>query len=82
LAVVLADRGDACVAARLLGFVTSFYARYGNSPEPTEAIVEGRLRDFLRRRLDDATLQREIAAGELLTQEQACAIALEASEGP
>jgi predicted ATPase len=76
LAIAHADRGDARVAARLLGYVNAFYARFGMAPEPTEAIVHNRLREILNEPLDELTIERERNAGALLSEDAACALGL------
>jgi predicted ATPase len=68
LALAYADRGDLPVAARLLGYVNAFYKRYGMDREPTEAIVQDRLRTILHERLDEFTIERELVAGAELTE--------------
>ena len=82
LAVVLAERGDAPTAARLLGYVTAFYTRYSMTPEPTEAIVQKRLTELLHDRLDDEALHEGIVAGAALSEDDACALALEQTGEP
>jgi predicted ATPase len=77
LAVAYADRGRERAAARLLGYVNAFYTRYGMDPEPTEAIVQKRLREMLAARLDAAAIEEEMAAGALLTEDAACALAFD-----
>jgi len=75
VAIALVQRGAAEAAAELLGFAEAFYARFTMEPEPTEAIVQERLRELLRLHLDAATLAERSDAGRLLTESQACLLA-------
>jgi tetratricopeptide (TPR) repeat protein len=77
LALAYAARGKAPVAARMFGYVNAFYSRYGMAPEPTEAIVQKRLRELLRENLDEFTTEREIAAGTLLAEDAVCTLAFD-----
>jgi diguanylate cyclase (GGDEF)-like protein len=76
-AVALAEaaRGDARLAARLLGFVDASYEERGATRERTEAIVHRRLLDVLNERLAPDAIAQEIALGRALSFEAACDLA-------
>jgi predicted ATPase len=65
-ALVLAERGEAHTAARLLGFADAFYDRYNMKRELTEAIVYNRILELLGARLAPGELDVERAAGRRL----------------
>ena len=75
LAVVHASRNDARRAATLLGYVDAVYAKLGTPRERTEALVNERLLELLRDRLDHAALAAQTASGASLTAAAAYVLA-------
>lgn len=75
LGVVIAARGNAGTAARLLGFADAFYDRYAMKREMTEEIVHAKLVELLRAKLDDLALERERSAGRQLSDDAAAELA-------
>ena len=75
VALVLAEQGHATSAARVLGFVDAFYGRYGMTREPTEEIVDKRLKAKLRTLLEPAALERELEMGRELRNDAATELA-------
>jgi hypothetical protein len=74
-ALVLATRGEAAAAARLLGFADAFYDRYNMKRELTERIVYDRLIELLNARLTSEEIEIERAAGRRLDDAEVAQIA-------
>jgi hypothetical protein len=71
LAAINAVRGDAALAARLLGFADATYARIENTREPTEAQEYEQTMALLGERLSASELLENLQAGAKLTSEAA-----------
>jgi predicted ATPase/DNA-binding winged helix-turn-helix (wHTH) protein len=70
--------GRIATAARLTAFVDATYAAKQTTREPNEARVRERLHAMLRAKLAPAELQRLLAQGATLDEDEACRMALEA----
>jgi predicted ATPase/class 3 adenylate cyclase len=71
LALIGGLRGQSERAAQLLGYVNAMYRNIGNHREPTEAQSYERLMKVLGEQLNDAQLERLLAQGESMIEEQA-----------
>jgi predicted ATPase len=76
LALVLANRAKAAVAARLLGYVDEYVDFTSSKREPTEILVQKRLLGALQSQLGKRRFEEEHGAGRALTERQAIQLAL------
>jgi hypothetical protein len=69
--------GKVANAARLAGYVDSEVAANGSPRQPNEARARERLQALLHEKLDPDELQRLLAEGAKLSEDEACRMALE-----
>jgi tetratricopeptide (TPR) repeat protein len=77
LALRAALAGNLVNAAQLVGFADSMALINGTAREPNEARAHARVHALLRERLDPAELERLLAKGAKITEDEACQLALE-----
>ena len=75
IALCEAARGDVRVAPLLLGYVDSAYERLAAQRQPTEKVVEDRVRELASHGVAPAEYTRLLELGRSLTMEQACRVA-------
>ncbi|HWZ72767.1 MAG TPA: winged helix-turn-helix domain-containing protein [Casimicrobiaceae bacterium] len=77
LALRAALVGKVADAARLAGYMDSTFAAKGQPRQPNEARARDRLRTLLQETLTAGELQRLLAEGAKMTEDEACSLALE-----
>jgi tetratricopeptide (TPR) repeat protein len=77
LAVRLALVGNVANAARVAGFAATAFKTTEFQRQPNEARAYARLYTLLRERLDPGELERLLAEGGTMTEDEACKLALE-----
>ncbi len=76
VALRIALGGNLDDAARLEGFCNAAFRAQGDEREPNEARLRARLLDLLRQRLAPDALERLLAEGAKLSEEEACRLAV------
>jgi len=76
IALLLARRGDIERAAQMTGYADAGYAANGASRQANEARARDATRRLLEHSLPADAIERVIAAGAVMTEDEACAVAL------
>ena len=77
LALRLALAGNVASAARVAGFTDSTFAAKETSRQPNEARARDRLQALLRDKISLDELERLLAEGTKMSEDEACRLALE-----
>ncbi|HEX9302513.1 MAG TPA: hypothetical protein VF959_09215, partial [Casimicrobiaceae bacterium] len=77
LALRVALAGQTASGARLAGYSDAAYAAKATPREANEARARDRLQALLRERLDESELERLLAEGATMSEDEACRLALE-----